>query len=116
MAGGICYPIQEFGDGTGPLCDDDPDKAEQSLPRTGRFGGACHPSVIRRGLRPRIGARSLPIGSATGRRTAAASDDTQERILAHWQPQPFFEAYRWSSTKRQTEVTDNGVEPRRASW
>lgn len=50
-----------------------------------------------------------------GRRTAAASDDTQERVLAHWQHQPFCEARRRSTAKRQTEVMDDGVQPRRAS-
>lgn len=50
-----------------------------------------------------------------GRRTAAAADHAQERVLAHWQHQPFCEARRRATAKRQTEVMDNRVQPRRAS-
>ncbi len=49
------------------------------------------------------------------RRTATASNHAKERILAHRQHQPFCEACRRSSAKRQTEVMDDGVQPRRAS-
>lgn len=48
-------------------------------------------------------------------RTATAANHTKERILAYRQHQPFCEACRRSSAKRQTEVMDNGVQPRRAS-
>ncbi|MDA9424968.1 hypothetical protein XH97_23015 [Bradyrhizobium sp. CCBAU 53380] len=50
-----------------------------------------------------------------GWRTAAASDDTQERVLAYWQHQPFCEARRRSTAERQTQVMDDRVQPRRAS-
>jgi hypothetical protein len=49
------------------------------------------------------------------RRTATASDHAQQRILTHWQHQPFCEARRWSSAKRQTKVMDDRVQSRRAS-
>ena len=49
------------------------------------------------------------------RRRATASDHAKERILAHRQHKPFCEACRWSSAKRQTEVMDDRVQPRRAS-
>lgn len=47
-----------------------------------------------------------------GRRTATASDHAQERVFAHRQHQPFCGACRRSTTKRQTEVMDNRVQPR----
>ncbi|APG09740.1 hypothetical protein BKD09_15480 [Bradyrhizobium japonicum] len=42
-----------------------------------------------------------------GRRTAAASDDTQERVLAYWQHQPFCKSRSRSTAKRQTQVMDD---------
>jgi hypothetical protein len=48
------------------------------------------------------------------RRMATASDHAQQRILTHWQHQPFCEACRRSTAKRQTEVMDDRVQPRRA--
>jgi hypothetical protein len=50
-----------------------------------------------------------------GRRTVTASDHAQERILAYWQHQPFCEACRRSTAKRQTKVMNERVQPRRAS-
>src|SRR5262249_44329240 len=50
-----------------------------------------------------------------GRRTAAASDDTQKRVLAYRQHQPFCEARCRSPPTRQTEMMDDSVQPRRAS-
>jgi len=47
--------------------------------------------------------------------TATASDHAQERILTHRQHQPFCEACRRPTAKRQTEVMDDRVQPRRAS-
>jgi hypothetical protein len=49
------------------------------------------------------------------RRTATASDHAQQRILTHWQHQPFCKACRRSPAKRQTEVMDDGVQSRRTS-
>jgi hypothetical protein len=49
------------------------------------------------------------------RRTATASDHAQKRILTHWQHQPFCEACRRSTAKRQTEVMDDRVQSRRTS-
>src|SRR5277367_154662 len=49
------------------------------------------------------------------RRTATASDHAQQRILTHWQHQPFCEVCRRSSAKRQTKMMDDRVQPRRAS-
>jgi hypothetical protein len=49
------------------------------------------------------------------RRTATTSDHAQERILAYWQHQPLREARCQSTAKRQTEVMDDRVQPRRAS-
>jgi hypothetical protein len=48
-------------------------------------------------------------------RTATASDHAQERVFAHRQHQPFCEACRRSTAKRQSEVMDDRVQPRRAS-
>lgn len=48
------------------------------------------------------------------RRTATAPDDAQQRILAHRQHQPFCEACRRSTTKRQAEVMNDRLHPRRA--
>src|SRR3954469_17252388 len=48
-------------------------------------------------------------------RAGTASDDAQERILAYRQHQPFCEACCRSSAKRQTEVMNDRVQPRRAS-
>ena len=62
--------------------------------------------------RPVIDADDL---ETIGRRMAAASDDTQKRVLAYWQHQPFCEARRRSPPKRQTEVMDDGVQPCRPS-
>jgi hypothetical protein len=56
--------------------------------------------------RPVIDADDL---ETIGRRMAAASDDTQKRVLAYWQHQPFCEARRRSPPKRQTEVMDDRV-------
>jgi hypothetical protein len=47
--------------------------------------------------------------------TATASDHAQERILTYRQHQPFCESCRRSTAKRQTEVMDDRVQPRRAS-
>jgi hypothetical protein len=49
------------------------------------------------------------------RRTATASNHAQERILTRWQHQPFCEACRRSSAKRQAEVMDDRVVPSCAS-
>ncbi len=46
--------------------------------------------------------------------TAAAPDHAQQRILTHRQRQPFCEACRRSTTKRQAEVMNDELHPRRA--
>lgn len=50
-----------------------------------------------------------------GRLTTSASNHAKECILAHRQHQPFCQASRRSSAKRQTEVMNDRVQPRRAS-
>ena len=47
------------------------------------------------------------------RRTATAPDHAQQRILTHRQRQPFCEACRRSTTKRQAEVMNDELHPRR---
>ncbi len=47
-------------------------------------------------------------------RTATASDHAQQCILTHWQHQSFCEACCRSPAKRETEVMDDSVQPRRA--
>jgi hypothetical protein len=50
-----------------------------------------------------------------GRRTVTASDHAQQRILTHRQHQPLCEACRRSTAKRQAEVVNDRLHPRRAS-
>src|SRR6185437_13636959 len=49
------------------------------------------------------------------RRTMTASDRAQECVVAHRQHQPFCEACRRTTAKRQTKVMDDRIQPRRAS-